>query len=199
MNIKLISTLPLVLLLILAISTTAAQNRPQETRPPQERSGADKPVESPDQEASESQEALRRAIEALTHQIGSLSLEIQKLRLDGERTSQMTQLLLFEERLMRTERALEQVQQERVELESRDQQLQIRLRNVPQEAAIRGGRREDVEAALRADIQRALDVTRDHIGETQARIYELQSQAEVLKSRIEKLRKILEPDEEKDN
>ncbi|HST22280.1 MAG TPA: hypothetical protein VLR90_14245, partial [Blastocatellia bacterium] len=76
--------------------------------------------------------------------------------------------------------------------------LQRRMKNIQQEVMLRGGlRRDEVEAALKADIQRALDDIKTRQTLQQDRISELQAQVARLRARVEALRKKLDREDEK--
>jgi chromosome segregation ATPase len=145
-----------------------------------------------------SEEATRNAISLLTEQITALNAELKKLRLETRRNSETMQLLLYEERLARIEEKVEEAMDHKAQLDAREQELQRRMRNIQQEVMLRGGlRRDEAEAALRAEFQRALEDVRNQQSTYQQRIAELQAQATRMRARVEALRKKLEPSDEK--
>jgi chromosome segregation ATPase len=110
------------------------------------------------------------------------------------------ELLLNEERLARAEEKIDAAMEDKSMLDAREQELQRRLRNIQQELVLRGGaalRRDEAEAAIRADINRALEETRSRQAYYQERIAELQSQAARIRERVGVLRKRLERYENK--
>ncbi len=170
----------------------ARQEKPRPARPPQ------RPATEPEPEVIQEtpEEAMRRTLTTLTDQIGALTIEVQKLRLETERSSLTLELLLNEERLARVEEKLEAALDFKTQLDAREQEIQRRLRNVPQEAILRGGlRREESENAIRIELQRMLEDTRTQQSTQQQRISELQIQASRLRQRVETIRRRLEPPE----
>lgn len=168
------------------------QEKPRPARPVQ------KPAPQPETEAvpETSEEAMRRTLTTLADQIGALTIEVQKLRLETERSSLTLELLLNEERLGRVEEKLETALDFKSQLDAREQEIQRRLRNVQQEAMLRGGlRREETENAIRAELQRVLEDTRTQQSAYHQRISELQTQASRLRQRVETIRRRLEPPE----
>jgi len=140
-------------------------------------------------------ERLPKIMEDLSEQIGKLALELRLLRRDTERNGTALELMLYEERLSKVESKLDDMNALKNQLEARDQELQRRLRNIQQELILRGGqflRRDVAEAAIRSDIQAALDDTRTQKETTQQRVTDLQTQAEALRRRVEVLRKKVE-------
>ena len=145
-----------------------------------------------------SDEAMRRAITKLSTEIDSLTAEVKLLRRATERNSQTIELLLYEERLGKVEEKLDAAIERKAELDAREQDIQRRLRNIQQEVMLRGGlRREETEAALRAEYQRALEDIKNQQSLYQQRISDLQTQVTRLRARVEALRKKLERVEEK--
>jgi chromosome segregation ATPase len=141
---------------------------------------------------------MRRAIVKLSTQIDSLAAEVKLLRRATERNSQTMELLLYEERLAKVEEKLDAAIDRKAELDAREQDIQRRLRNIQQEVMLRGGlRRDETEAALRAEYQRALDDIKNQQSLYQQRISELQTQVNRLRIQVETLRKKLERVEEK--
>jgi chromosome segregation ATPase len=158
------------------------------------------PGDSSDQDAAplRSDQAMRRAIVKLSTQIDSLAAEVKLLRRATERNSQTMELLLYEERLAKVEEKLDAAIDRKAELDAREQDIQRRLRNIQQEVMLRGGlRRDETEAALRAEYQRALDDIKNQQSLYQQRISELQTQVNRLRIQVETLRKKLERVEEK--
>lgn len=200
--------------LILAASLSAVafaqeQARPSSTRPAQkpaaettgkpaaEKSDAEKAAEAVPEESADLQ--MRRVMTSLNDQIGLLTAEVQRLRQETQRNSDTMQLLLYEERLARVEEKIEQALDHKFTLEAREQDIQRRMRNIQQELVLRGAvRRDEAEAAIRADLQRALDSTREEVAAYQQRIAELQTQAIRLRARVEVIRAKVERQEEKE-
>jgi hypothetical protein len=187
------------------VSSGAAQEsntRPRQTEPRQGQKPADAQTEKADAERPRPspEEALRLAISGLANQIGILTSEVRRLRQETERNSATMELLLYEERLARVEEKLQDAIDYKMQLDAREQDIQRRQRNIQQEVTLRGGlRRDEVEAALRADLQRAAEDIRTQQSNYQQRIAELQVQADRLRRRVEALRKKLEgPDEKTD-
>jgi len=145
-----------------------------------------------------SDEAMRRAISSLSTQINTLTSEVKLLRRATERNSMTIELLLYEERLAKVEEKLDAAIEQKADLDSREAELQRRMRNIQQEVMLRGGlRRDEVEAAIRAELQRAIEDTKNRQSLVQQRISELQLQATRLRERVETLRRKLERVEEK--
>ena len=190
-------------LITLAITFAAAGQsfaqepvRPEKPRPARP---LQRPAPQPEPEVIQetSEEAMRKALNTLADQIGALTIEVQKLRLETERSSLTLELLLNEERLGRVEEKLEAALDFKTQLDAREQEIQRRLRNVPQEAMLRGGlRREETENAIRTELQRMLEDTRTQQSNQQQRISELQIQATRLRQRVETIRRRLEPKED---
>lgn len=174
--------------------------KPRPSRPDQKQPGdqVTEPVKETAPESSE--EALRRSISALANQIGVLTTEVRRLRVVTERSSVMMELLLYEERLAKVEEKIDNALETKLGLDSREQELQRRLKNIQQEMIFRGGgglRRDEIEASIRADINRALDDTRTQQANYQQRISELQAQATRLRRYVEELRSKIDQGEEK--
>jgi len=195
------------LLLLLTLTTASrAQEpspdkpapRPRATKPPQkvateptERDEAERPLLSTEEE-------MRRTLDKLATQITALTGEVQRLRQTTERNSMTLELLLSEERLAKVEDNLEAAITRKAQLDASEQDLQRRSRNIQQELVFRGVvRRDEAEAALRAEFQRALDDTHTQQQVQQQRIAELQTQAARLRERVDALRKKLERTEGK--
>jgi len=186
-------------LFILAITVSAAgqafaQEQPRPPRPA--RQPAQEQAAEPVPETTE--DALRRTLTTLADQMGSLTTEVKRLRREMERSSLTLELLLNEERLARVEEKIEAALDSKFQLDSREQEIQRRMRNVQQEVLLRGGlRREEAENALRAELQRVLEDVRNQQSAYQQRVSELQAQAARLRLRVEALRLRLEPPEAK--
>ena len=194
------------MMLAIALATVCSAQQPaqapaEKSRPVRQAQKA--PVESQDKTDAElaapgSEEAMRRAITSLSTQIDSLNSEVKLLRKATERNSMTIELLLYEERLAKVEEKLDAAIELKADLDGREAELQRRMRNIQQEVMLRGGlRRDEAEAALRSDIQRALDDTKNRQSLQQQRIAELQAQATRLRERVETLRKKIERFEEK--
>lgn len=167
--------------------------RPRQTKPPP------KPVPEPIDNTvlttpiQEPDELMRRAIASLSTQIGLLTDEMRKLRRETERNSGMMELLLNEDRLAKVEDKLQDANNNKAQLDAREQDIQRRMRNIQGELLLRGGlRRDEAEAAMRSELQRALDDTRTQQVSHQQRVAELSEQAARLRARVETLRKKLE-------
>ena len=101
---------------------------------------------------------MRHAMSSLSTQMDSLTKEMRLLRKATERNSMLIELLLYEERLAKVEEKLDAAIMLKTDLDARESDLQRRMKNIQQEVMLRGGlRRDEVEAALKADIQRALE------------------------------------------
>ena len=188
------------MMLAMALATAAPAQEPTE-KTPADRSRRDRQtpketvetVEKIDAERPTSDEAMRRAISNLTTQMNTLTGEVKLLRRATERNSMTIELLLYEERLAKVEEKLDAALEQKADLDAREADLKRRMSNIQQEVMLRGGlRRDEVEAAVRADIQRALEDTKNRQYALQQRIAELQAQATRLRERVETLRKKLE-------
>jgi len=167
--------------------------RPRQTRPPQK--PAPEPVEKPvlTTPIIEPEDQMRRAITNLSAQIGLLTDEMRKLRRETERNSGVMEMLLNEDRLAKVEDKIQDAANNKAQLDAREQDIQRRLRNIQGELLLRGGlRRDEAEAAIRSEFQRALDDIRTHQIANQQRVAELNEQAARLRARVETLRKKLE-------
>ncbi|MFY9611505.1 MAG: hypothetical protein WAU45_23195 [Blastocatellia bacterium] len=134
---------------------------------------------------------MRQAISQLTVEINALSAEVQRLRKVTERNAQTMELLLSEERLSKVEDKLQALTDQRSQLAAREQEILRRMRNIPGEMLARGPvtlRREETEAAIKIDLQRALDDVRNLQSSCQQSLAELTVQAERLRARIVVLR-----------
>ncbi len=177
-------------------SATGAQNppnqqqRPRTTQPQPKVTVEEKSEPQVVQETNE--QILRRAIDNLSDQIGKLNLEVQRMRQETERNATMMELLLNEERLAKIEDKMDEAITYKAQLDNQEADIQRRMRNIQQELVLRGGpvlRRDEAEAALRQDFQRALENIRSQQSANQTRVADLQAQADRLKARIEALRK----------
>ncbi len=140
---------------------------------------------------------MRKSLDDLSTQINQLTTEVKRLRHDNERNSDAMQLLLYEERLAKVEEQTQNALDYKLQLDAREADLQRRSRNIQQEVILRGGlRRDEVEAAVRADLQRALDDVHNQQNQYQQRIADLQAQATRLRAKVEALRKKVERTEE---
>jgi TolA-binding protein len=138
------------------------------------------------------EQILRRALDNLSDQVGKLTLEVQRMRQETERNSTMMELLLNEERLTKIEDKMDDAINNKAQLDNQEADIQRRTRNIQQELVLRAGpvlRRDEAEAALRLDFQRALENIRSQQTANQTRIADLQAQADRLKAKIEALRK----------
>ena len=195
------------MMLAIALATVCSAQQPPAQAPAEKsrpvRQAQKAPVETQDKTDAElpapsSDEAMRHAITSLSAQINSLNGEVKLLRKATERNSMTIELLLYEERLAKVEEKLDAAIELKADLDGREAELQRRMRNIQQEVMLRGGlRRDEAEAALRSDIQRALDDTKNRQSLQQQRIAELQAQATRLRERVETLRKKIERFEEK--
>ena len=194
-------------LIIFALAAASFAQEPvrqppaEKSRPPRATQKATPdPADGSNQDAAplSSDQAIRRAIVNLSTEIESLTAEVKLLRKTTERNSQTIELLLYEERLAKLEEKLDAAIERKTELDAREQDIQRRLRNIQQEVMLRGGlRRDEVEAALRAEYQRTLEDVKNQQSLYQQRIAELQTQVNRLRIRVETLRKKLERAEEK--
>lgn len=179
----------------------AKQVPAEKSRPPRATQKATaSPGDTSEQDSAplNSDEAMRRAITKLSTQIDSLTEEMKLLRRTTERNSQTMELLLYEERLAKAEEKLDAAIDRKTELDSREQDIQRRMRNIQQEVMLRGGlRRDEIEAALRAEYQRALEDVKNQQSLYHQRISELQAQVSRLRTRVEALRKKTERADEK--
>lgn len=158
---------------------------------PQEKTDVERTPLSPD-------EMMRRAASSLSTQMDSLTKEMRLLRKATERNSMLIELLLYEERLAKVEEKLDAAIMLKADLDAREAELQRRMKNIQQEVAMRGGlRRDEAEAALKADLQRALEDVKTRQSLQQERISELQAQVVRLRARVEALRKKLDREDEK--
>ena len=187
----------------LALSTSAVAQQPPRgapTSPVRPSPQVQKPVEvvapivEPAPESSLDL-ALQKTLADLSLQIEKLTVELQTMRKETERNATSMELILHEERLSKTEAKIDDLTALKFQLDSREQEIQRRMRNIQQELVLRAGpiiRRDEAERAIRAELQRALDDTTAQRDNTQQRILELNNQAEQLRLRIATLRKKFE-------
>jgi hypothetical protein len=171
--------------------------RPRQARP-SEKPPAAEPVEKADPKSQDSDEAMRQALTNLSTQIGLLTDELRMMRRETERNSGTMELLLNEDRLTKLEDKIQDAVDHKAQLDGREQEIGRRLRNISGEVVLRGGlRRDETEAAIRNELQRALEDVRSQQSIYQQRIAELNEQASRLRARVETLRKKLETPEPK--
>ena len=174
------------------------QSTPRQTKPLKP---APEPVDKTVQTTPilEPNDQMARAITSLSTQISVLTDELKKLRRETERNAGMTELLLNEDRLARAEDKIQAAQDYKAQLDAREQDFLRRQKNIQVEVVMRGGlRRDEAEAAIRTELQRGLEDTRNQQLIYQQRITELNEQAVKLRARIDKLKKKMEGlDEEK--
>jgi len=168
--------------------------RPRQAKPTQKPlDPAEKPVAPAP--APEPEELMRRAITDLSIQIGLLTDEMKKLRRDTDRNAGILELLLNEERLTKLEDKLQEATNNKGQLDAREQDINRRMKNIQAELAMRGIlRRDEAEAAARAELQRGLEDVHNQQSIWQQRIAELNEQAVRIRARVETLRKKFEPE-----
>ena len=196
------SVLAVTIILSLCEAAGAQQPPKQEGAPRSRPSNAaqkqpgDQPTKpEPDKIEIPAEQILVLKMDDLSQQIEKLTAELRRLRKETEHNGAGMELLLYEERLSKVESKLDDLTAYKGQIEGREQDLQRRSRNIQQEVILRAGnilRRDEAEAAIRADLQRSLDDVRTQKETTQQRIVDLQNQAEYLRKRIETLRKRLE-------
>ncbi len=189
----------LAVLSAMALATTSFAQEPTKPARPSQKA-ASEPQEKTDIERapSSSDEMMRHAMSGLSTQMDSLTKEMRLLRKATERNSMLIELLLYEERLAKVEEKLDAAIMLKSDLDAREADLQRRMKNIQQEVMLRGGlRRDEMEAALKADIQRALEDIKSRQTLQQDRISELQAQVARLRARVEALRKKLDREDEK--
>lgn len=200
----------IVLLILVGIGcpVSARENGLQEagakTRPPKQAT-IDKNNDKNNEKAPERDAAdtpvldltvVQREMQSLAEQIQLLTSEVKRLRRATETNSNTSELLLLEERLMRVEDKIDVQQDKKAALDIRELESQARLRNIQQELLFRGGlRRDETEAAIRADVQRSLQDIQNQRNVVQQRITELQNEAARLRFRIDELQKKMEKTE----
>lgn len=184
----------------LAQEPTPSQGKPRPARPAQKPEVEALPKTDAPTEAPAFEEQMRRTFNSLTAEIDSLNAEIKLLRRATERNSLAIELLLSEDRLAKAEDKLDQATQRKVELDGREADLLRRQKNIQQEVTLRGFlRRDEGEAALRTEYQRALDDTHTQQQQVQQRIADLQAQVTQLRARTDTLRRRLERLEERND
>lgn len=181
---------------LIAAQGTSRQERPRKTQMKPAAEPIDK-VDDKLSQPSETDQAMQRAITSLATQIGLLNDEVRKLRLETERNSQMMELLLNEDRLAKLEEKIQEAADHKAQLDAREQEIARRSRNIQGEMVMRGGlRRDEAEAAIRSDLQRALDDVHSQQASYQQRAAELVEQATRVRARVETLRKRFELSDE---
>jgi ATP-dependent Lon protease len=196
----------LVAAVVFSISTFAqepvkqdAPARSRQTRPALKPLAGDTVEKSePASQTRESDEAMRRTLTDLSTQINSLADELRTFRRESERTSRLIELLLSEDRLSKLEDKIQETADRKAQLDAREQEINRRMRNIPNELMLRGGlRRDEAEAAIRSELQRSLDDVHSQQATSQQRLGELNEQAARFRARAETLRKKLELLEDK--
>jgi len=167
--------------------------RPRQAKPAQKPlDPADKTVEPAP--TPEREELMRRAISDLSIQIGLLTDEMKKLRRDTDRNAGMLELLLNEDRLSKLEDKIQKEMNNKAQLDAREQDINRRMKNIQAELAMRGIlRRDEAEAAVRADLQRGLEDVHNQQIVSQQRVADLNEQAVRVRARVETLQKKFEP------
>ena len=190
----------------LSISTNAqepvkqdAPVKPRQTRPAQKPSASDALEKNePASQTHESDEAMRRSLTDLSTQINLLAEELRIFRRETERTSRLMELLLSEDRLSKLEDKIQETADRKAQLDAREQEINRRMRNIPNELMLRGGlRRDEAEAAIRNELQRSLEDVHSQQAISQQRLGDLNEQAARFRARVETLRKKLEILEDK--
>jgi ATP-dependent Lon protease len=154
--------------------------------------GSDR-VEIEPASAPSTDEAMQRVLAALSTQIGALTDELKQMRRETEHTSAMLELLINEERLAKVEEKIQDAITYKTQIDAREVEIVRRMRNIQSEIALRGGlRRDETEAAIRADLQKALDDVHAQQAAYPQRVAELNDQATRLRTRVDSLRKKLE-------
>jgi len=152
--------------------------------------------ETREQQSSNPGDAMQHALSDLSMQIGLLTDEVRKLRKETERNSATIELVLCEERLARVEDRIWEALDQKSQWDAREQEILRRQKNIQAELVLRGGlRRDEIEAAARADLQRQLDDVHNQQTLYHQRVAELHAQADRLKQRVEVLRKKVEPEQ----
>jgi len=198
LNAVFLAVLPAMALATASFAQEPTGQSPRPTRPSQKTVSEPQEKTDIEREPSSSDEMMRRAMSSLSTQMDSLTKEMRLLRKATERNSMLIELLLYEERLAKVEEKLDAAIMLKTDLDARESDLQRRMKNIQQEVMLRGGlRRDEVEAALKADIQRALEDVKTRQTLQQDRISELQAQVARLRARVEALRKKLDREDEK--
>ncbi|MGA9768286.1 MAG: hypothetical protein WBV94_04545 [Blastocatellia bacterium] len=198
MRLKLNTVFSIVLSAMALATAGFAQEPARQTR--QTQKSVSEPQEKTDVERAPSspEETMRHALSSFSIQMDSLTKEMRLLRKATERNSMLIELLLYEERLAKIEEKLDAAIVLKADLDAREADLQRRMRNVQQEVMLRGGlRRDELETALKAEIQRSIEDVKSRQSLQQERISELQAQASRLRARVEALRKKLDREDEK--
>ncbi len=166
--------------------------RPRQTRPSPK--PAPEPVEKPVSTTPvlEPEDEMRRAITNLSTQIGLLTDEMRKLRRETDHNSGIMELLLSEDRLAKLEDKIQETTNNKAQLDAREQDIQRRAQNIQGELLRGGLRRDDAEATIRLELQRALEDTRTQQVAIRQRLAELNEQAARLRARVDALRKKFE-------
>lgn len=175
----------------LAQEPVKPETKQRNQRQPQRQPVVEIPAE-PQAEPESTDAAMRKVLTELSEQVNKLTVEIRRTRLDGERSSTMLELMLYEERQERIESKLQDALNYKAQLDAQEIDIQRRQRNIQQELTLRGGyglRRDEAEAALKQEFQRNLDAIHNQQTQYQTRIADLQGQSERLRSRIAELRK----------
>ena len=192
--------------MIAALSSLSLAQEPPKTdpgksrgaRPIQNAPGEDPARLEPNPTPTTLDIVLPQLMSNLTEQISKLTTEVRLLRKASERNATTLEIMLSEDRLSRVESKLDDLMSTKSQLDAREQELLRRQRNIQQEMVLRAGtilRRDEAEAAVKADLQRALEDTRSQKEAIQQRINEVQNQADSIRHRIETLRKKVEPAE----
>ena len=187
--------LSLVVTVLLAGVSAAQEPTPSKPRPRTVQKPELEPSPKPEAvvEAPSTEELMRQTISNLSTQIDALNAEVRLLRRSNERNSLALESLLSEERLAKLEDKLDQATQRKIELDMREADIQRRQRNISQEVTARGFlRRDEGEALLRTEFQRALDETHNQQQQAQQRIADLQAQVTQSRARVETLRRRLD-------
>src|SRR5436853_211460 len=184
--------------------------RSRQTKPTAVDKNADRKTEKNADKSSDRQSAaaqgtsvvdstvIQREMQNLAEQIQLLTAEVKRLRRATETNSDTAELLLIEERLGKVEDKIDVQQDKKAALDARELESQTRLRNIQQELLLRGGlRRDETEAAIRAEVQRSRQDIQDQRTTIQQRLNDLQSRASRLRARVEELQKKTEKPQEK--
>jgi len=197
--------LSVIVITLLSVASPAQEpatspGKPRPSRAAQKPDAEALPKADAQTEAPAFEEQMRRTLNNLSTEIDSLNAEIKLLRRATERNSMAIELLLSEDRLAKAEDKLDQATQRKVELDAREADILRRQKNIQQEVTLRGFlRRDEGEAALRVEYQRALDDTRNQQQQLQQRISDLQAQVTQLRARTDTLRRRLERLEERND
>jgi hypothetical protein len=108
------------------------------------------------------------------------------------------ELLLAEQRLFQVEGKIQDALDQKAVLDARELDFQRRSKNIQQELLYRAAiRREEAEAQIRAELQKALDDVHSQQASNHQRLAELQAQADRLRRRSDVLRRKYEQREGK--